>query len=177
VLNLSLGLPGFWDDFGPVIDRIRSKGILPVFAVGNEGPDSSRSPGNHAAAVSVGAVGRDGRVALTSSSQRFERDDDPIVPDLVMPGVEIVSADAGGGYRADDGTSAAAPFVSGLAALLWEAVPTASVDDVEAAIFESCTRPRRLAKSRANRGIPDAALALANLQVRAGVAARAAGGT
>jgi subtilisin len=163
VLNLSLGFPGYWDEFVPLIKIIRSKGLLPVFAVGNEGPGTSRSPGNYPQAVSVGAVDTKGRVSQDSSSQKFDRSDDPIVPDLVAPGVDIITADVEGGFISDNGTSMAAPHVSGLAALLWEAKPTATVDEIEAAIYSSCQRPSDDAVDRANRGIPDGPRALESL--------------
>ena len=41
-------------------------------------------------------------------------------PDLAAPGVDITTTAAGGGYRSVTGTSFAAPFVSGAAALLME---------------------------------------------------------
>ena len=53
VLSMSLGLPGFHPDFLPVTQILRARGILPVFAVGNEGAGTSRSPGNYAEALSV----------------------------------------------------------------------------------------------------------------------------
>ncbi len=43
-----------------------------------------------------------------------------IKPDLSAPGVEIISAEPGGGYAEVTGTSFAAPFVTGSAALLME---------------------------------------------------------
>jgi len=160
ILNLSLGFPGYFDEYIPLLARIRARGILPVFAVGNEGPKTSRSPGNYPDCVSVGAVDAAGAVDALSSSQRFQRASNPLVPDLVMPGVDIISANAGGGYRADSGTSMAAPHASGLAALLWEAKPTATVEEIEAALFASCKLRRPATKTRANRGMADAVRAL-----------------
>jgi subtilisin family serine protease len=160
VLSMSLGLRGLWDDFRSLTQILRQQGILPVFAVGNEGPGTSRSPGNYSEALSVGAIARSREVASFSSSQRFVRPDDPVVPDLVAPGVGIVSARPGGGFQSMDGTSMATPHVAGLAALLLEAKPTATVEELESALLSSCELQPGESPDRAGRGLPTGPRAL-----------------
>lgn len=163
ILNMSLGLRGYWDDFLDVTKLLRERNVLPVFAVGNEGPATSRSPGNYQEALSVGAYGLKGRrkiVADFSSSQRFSRPDDPVVPNLVGPGVDVISAKPGGGYQTMSGSSMATPHISGLAALLLQAKPGATVDELENAIIGSCEMPTSMATSRCGHGIPNAKRAL-----------------
>ena len=160
VLNLSLGTTNPAAAFGPVIDRVRALGILPIIAAGNDGRNISRAPANYENAVSVGAINPLGRVEKTSSSQRMPRPHDPRVPDVVLPGASIVTTDLHGLYRRVGGTSIAAPHLAGLAALLWEARPEASVDEMESALFLSCRLPKNAPSFRANRGVPNAIRAL-----------------
>jgi subtilisin family serine protease len=163
VLSLSLGFRGWWTDFLAITRILRRRGVLPVIAVGNEYAGSSRSPGNYREALSVGAVGQDNRVPDFSSSERFDRKRDPVVPDLVAPGVGIVSAKPGGGYQEMDGTSMAAPHVAGLAALLLQAKPNVKLARLEKAILDSCERPAGMSAERGGRGVPSAVQALAAL--------------
>lgn len=164
VLSMSLGFRGYIEDFLPITRILRERNVLPVFAVGNEGPGTSRSPGNYPAALSVGAVDEGGAIADFSSSQRFRRKKDPIVPDLAAPGVGVISAKPGGGWQAMDGTSMATPHVAGLAALLFQARPDATANQVERAIFRSCTRGPGVSPERGSRGIPHAPRALRELK-------------
>lgn len=160
ILSMSLGFPGWWEDFIPIVDILRSQNVLPIIAVGNEGAGTSRSPGNYPNVLSVGAHGQNKIVPDFSSSQRFKRSNDPIVPDIVAPGVEVISAAPGGGYQSMDGSSMATPHVAGLAALLMQANPAATIDEIEDAIFRSCSLAPGMFASRANRGFPDAVKAL-----------------
>ena len=165
ILSMSLGIRGYRDDFLALTQLLRARGVLPVFAVGNEGAGTSRSPGNYVEALSVGAMGANDRVPDFSSSQTFDRQDNPLVPDVVAPGVNVISAKPGGGYQSMDGSSMATPHIAGLAALLMEAAPHASIDEIEQAIFDSCQQLPSETKDRQNRGVPDALQAITALGV------------
>jgi subtilisin len=163
VVSMSLGIRGVGEEWHPITQILRAKNILPVYAVGNEGAGTSRYPGNYPEALSVGAVDENGQVADFSSSQRFARANDPVVPDIVGPGVGVISAMPGGGYQQMDGSSMATPHIAGLAALLFQARPNATANDVETAIFQACKLGKGVAAERAGRGFPDASAALAAL--------------
>jgi subtilisin len=160
ILNMSLGLRGYREEFLPLMQTLRARGLLPVIASGNEGAGTSRSPGNYDLCLSVGACDEQDGIPDFSSSQYFKRDNDPYVPDIVGPGADVLSAMPGKKFGVMDGTSMATPHIAGLAALLWEAKPNATLDEIEAAIQASCQRPQTMARPRANRGIPDAVAAL-----------------
>ena len=164
VLSMSLGFPGYVDDFLGVTRKLREKGVLPVMAVGNEGPGATRSPGNYVEALSVGWSNRDDTVDPDSSSGRFRRRSQPTVPDLVAPGGDIVSAKPGGGHQMMSGTSMATPHIAGLAALLFEAEPDATVAQVERAILRSCQKLPGVPDTRQGKGIPSAPDALRRLR-------------
>ncbi len=163
VLNMSLGWRGYDASFLVVTHRLRQQGVLPVFAIGNEGLGTSRSPGNYSETLSVGAVDRSRRVPQFSSSVRFNRDQDPAQPDVVAPGVNIISAKPGGGYTSMDGTSMATPHVAGVAALLWQARPDATVDQIELAIRQTCTKLEGEDPARYGDGLINPLAALAAL--------------
>jgi len=160
VLSMSLGIRGWVPSFVPLIQVLRQNDCLPVIAVGNEGPGTSRSPGNYVESLSVGACDENITVPDFSSSQSFQRNDNPLVPDLIAPGVNVISAKPGGGYQFMDGTSMATPHVAGLAALLRGAKPDATVDQIEAAIFGSCAPVPAGASNRTARGLPNGPRAL-----------------
>jgi subtilisin family serine protease len=163
ILSMSLGFRGYTEDFLPLTELLRTRGVLPVFAIGNEGPGTSRSPGNYAVSLSVGAMDEANQVASFSGSREFSRTIQPFVPCLVAPGVGVTSAMPGGGYQDMDGTSMATPHIAGLAALLMQAKPEKSIDDIQQALLSSCELLQGQLPERQGRGVPDAVKALAAL--------------
>ena len=67
VANISAGILSWEPRIKPGIRALLDTYILPVVAVGNEGANSSRSPGNYSEVLSVGACREDGRVWAGSS--------------------------------------------------------------------------------------------------------------
>ena len=106
------------------VTALEAAGVLPVFAVGNNGPacGSAKTPGtSDDRLLSVGASDRAGGVA--SFSGRGPAPGGGADPDVVAPGAGLVSSIPARGYAASDGTSMAAPAVAGTAALVMQANP------------------------------------------------------
>lgn len=130
--------------FEEIANRWRVANILPVFASGNTTgrlaePGSIANPGNLFNVLTVGATDLSGHLAPFSKIGPSAFGDQKIKPDLSAPGVEVRSAVATGGYAAYSGTSMAAPHVSGVAALVLEANPNLTVDELEALLKETAT--------------------------------------
>lgn len=127
VLNLSLVL---YDDDAPVREAIRyahDHDVVIVAAVGNrhgEGTDPVPYPAAYPGVLGVAGIGPDGRRAKNSPVGSFV--------DIAAPGVDVLAAAPGQGNALYQGTSFAAPFVAGTAALLRQERPGASVDQVGA---------------------------------------------
>ncbi|MFD8953789.1 S8 family peptidase [Streptomyces xanthophaeus] len=122
VLNASLG----GDRFEPVnnaTNNLFMRGVLPVVAAGNDNIDARRvSPASTANAVTVGATNRyDQETDFSNWGELL---------DLYAPGQDIISAKVGGGSVSMNGTSMAAPHVTGVAALYKAAHPTATPTEV-----------------------------------------------
>lgn len=128
--------------FRPAVRNLRALGVVSVFAAGNSGPNPSsvQSPANYPESLAVGAIDRNDVVPdFSARGPVIWADPDgtgplagtPLAkPDLVAPGVAVVST-VGSGYLAYSGTSMAAAHVSGVAALLKQAGPRLSGVDIE----------------------------------------------
>ncbi len=132
IINGSWGTYNAQDEtFRPDLQALRAAGIVPVFAAGNEGPRASslRSPASYPEAIAVGAT--DDRDEVTSFSSRGPSPWGEVKPEVAAPGAQIRSSLPGGAYGTASGTSMAAPHVTGVVALMLQADPTLSVDEVE----------------------------------------------
>jgi thermitase len=112
VINMSLGVrhEGGGLPHEEVVDYARRKGVLIVAAAGNDGSETLYYPGAFPSVVAVGSADEAGEVSAFSTVG-------PQVA-LIAPGEQILSARPGGGYAFASGTSQAAPFVAGAAALI-----------------------------------------------------------
>jgi serine protease AprX len=139
-------IPEFQQD----IQYLKAAGTGVVFAAGNAGVPSlpaantSESPANNPGSFAVGAVD-DGSEIASFSSRGPSACDDSIFPHVVAPGVNIRTADltAGGvfpdAYVPVSGTSFASPHVAGAMALLIDAFPGSTIEEIEASLQESAT--------------------------------------
>ncbi|MCX4591657.1 S8 family serine peptidase [Streptomyces sp. NBC_01549] len=150
VVNLSLG-----GNDTPEIDPLeaevnklsKEKGILFAIAAGNEGAQRIGSPGSADAALTVGAV--DGNEKLADFSSTGPSVEGTIKPDVTAPGVGITAAAAKGsvidqevgenppGYLTMSGTSMATPHVAGAAAILKQEHPDWGYQQLKAALTGS----------------------------------------
>jgi subtilisin family serine protease len=132
VLNNSWGCPELEgcdpEALVAAADHLRDAGIFVVVSAGNDGPNCStiNAPLSlYDSVFSVGAVDQSGTVAYFSSRGPVTADGSGrMKPDIVAPGVGVLSALPGNIYGYSDGTSMAGPHVAGAVTLLWSADPT-----------------------------------------------------
>jgi subtilisin family serine protease len=102
------------------ITRAVSEGTVVVAAAGNDGASDDVSfPGRWPDVISVGAVDERGQVAPFSSrgNDTVARPDPNKKPEVVAPGVDIVTAHKDGAYAKGSGTSHATAMVSAVLAV------------------------------------------------------------
>ncbi|WP_433217011.1 S8 family serine peptidase [Microtetraspora malaysiensis] len=143
VVNFSMGAPDT-PEIDPVEQAVNTlserTGTLFVVASGNTFRAPVTSPASADAALAVGAVDRQDRVAAFSSTGP-RLGDHAVKPDLTAPGVGIVAAAAAGTadgtHIAKSGTSMAAPHVTGAAAILAQRHPDWTGRQLKAALTGS----------------------------------------
>lgn len=139
VMNNSWGCPSI-EGCDPntllyAVDNLRYAGIFVVASTGNDGPscETVESPLSlYDSVFSVGAIDQFGDMAPFSSRGPVTADDsDRIKPDIVAPGVNILSSLPNGTYGSNSGTSMAGPHIVGVVALIWSAQPDL-IGDIDA---------------------------------------------
>jgi len=133
IVNLSVGMPKS-TVFNDAVRAMIADGLIVVGAAGNQNRDACLySPASEKAVISVGAIDK-GEIRARYSNHG------PCV-DLFAPGSDIVAAWFGSPstYRSSSGTSNAAPIVSGIVALMLEAVPALTQQDVERQLTATAT--------------------------------------
>ncbi len=137
LINLSLGL----DSSGNRSQRLAlqeaydfafDRGVLLLVASGNQGRVGFTPLLNHHWPIPVTACDVSGRpLAQANIGHSIGR------RGLMAPGAGVPSLSSGGGYAYMQGTSTAAPFVTGALALLWSLHPRASAAHLRQALLPS----------------------------------------
>ena len=116
-------------------DNLRYAGIFVVVSTGNDGPncETVESPLSlYDSVFSVGAIDQFGDMADFSSRGPVTADgSDRTKPDIVAPGVDVLSSTPEGTYASFSGTSMAGPHLVGVVALIWSAQPEL-IGDIDA---------------------------------------------
>jgi serine protease len=160
VINMSLGGSGACGTtYQAAINTARTLGTAVVVAAGNSNVDASNArPANCTGVITVAATTRSGGKASFSNFGT--------VVDVAAPGAGILSTlnsgttvPAAESYASYNGTSMATPHVAGVAALLFQAKPTATPTEIETAL-RNTARVFPQACSGCGTGIVDANAAI-----------------
>jgi serine protease AprX len=197
VVNISYGADStqkyIEDPLNEAVERLWEAGVLVVAGAGNRGDGGSKvdKPGDDPFVVTVGAAyTRDTAThaddEVAEFSARGPTGDGIAKPDLVAPGVAIVSHRAANGtidslrpearvgesYFKGTGTSQAAAVVSGVAARMFEAAPGMTPDEAKAALVGTAA-PALAGLPGAGAGLVDASAAVAAAAARSFAASTA----
>jgi serine protease AprX len=184
VLNLAFGTDSRQsyglDPLNYAVEQVWFGGILVVASAGNRGPTGGtiNKPGDDPFVLTVGAVdikgtGDRGDDVVAPFSSWGPTPDGFMKPDITAPGITIVASRAAGStidqqhpegrvgdwYFRGTGTSQAAAIVSGVAALMFQAVPTLTPDEAKTAILRGAMKTSAY-RSGGGAGLVDASSAI-----------------
>jgi len=130
--------------------------VLLVTAIGNAGVGECNYPGALGQAIGVGAVDFEGKIASFSGSAVVSGK--TAKPDLVGYGVGVYSGferdyKANSIYQRLSGTSMAAPYVTGIAALYRSQDPSLSQEETQQKLMDNCETLAGQPKDRVGKGL------------------------
>ncbi len=141
------GYPECDETFWTYIDNMEAVGVVAIFSAGNEGFSGLRRPADRATddyrSMAVGGIQEDSPTyeAYTSSSRGptycTPGGTMAIKPEIAAPAVNTRSSIPGGGYGEKTGTSMASPHVNGVVALMREACPDLTPDEIKQIIYDT----------------------------------------
>ena len=147
IINMSLGSYHYNSAVNTSIQDALSHGVVVIAAMGNDGSNSMSYPAAYDGVIAVAAVNSDFRRASFSNYGSWA--------DIAAPGVDIMSTvNSPNSYGLKDGTSMAAPVVSGVAALYLSKNPNISPAALEKKLEASVTKS---GSSSIGSGVIDAA--------------------
>lgn len=144
IINVSVGMtgaarPGQQSRLLEVVEKAWDSGIVVVAAAGNNGPGENTitSPGISRKIITVGSIDDGWNAGQDKGySGRGPTAECVVKPEILMPGTNIVSClNRRTGYTRKSGTSMAVPVLSGMIALLLNAYPYLSPNEVKMRLF------------------------------------------
>ncbi|MFG2910987.1 type VII secretion-associated serine protease mycosin [Kitasatospora sp. NPDC048286] len=170
VINISQDVRGAGDarfggyqELKAAVEYAEENRAVVVASTGNDGKEGDTYPGAFPTVLAVGASDRNNERAPFSQYGGFVK--------VAAPGVDMLSTVPGGGQCVDNGTSFAAPYVSGLAALLVGAHPNWKPAQVRAWIEQTAQRTQRDPDTFIGWGVVDPVKAVTTAPVDAPLAA------
>jgi subtilisin family serine protease len=129
VISISAGSYAASRSLAEAVAQARAAGALVVASVGNDGTSAPMYPATMPGVLGVGA--------LTETNAAADYSNTGIAVDVVAPGDSITSTLPGNRYKSVGGTSIAAAFASGVAALAMSSPNNQGAGDIEALLRSS----------------------------------------
>lgn len=182
IINLSLGGSGFSRIAQSLYTEVRNKGIVVVAASGNDSSGEAMYPASYDGVISVAGTDFLGQrapysnygpyvdIAAPGGRMSADRNNDGYADGILSAAVKIGDAGQEPGYVFYQGTSMAAPHVSGVIALMKSVYPELSPDELDSLIVSGTITSERGVLGRDNEfgyGIIDAFLAVSAAQALA----------
>lgn len=161
IVNCSFGSSTNSSSLKDAVNYAQQHDVLLVVAAGNDGVNIDKTPSYPASypnsnILTVAATDDEDQLASFSNYGSTG-------VDVAAPGDEILSTYLGGGYKTLSGTSMAAPYASGVAALLRKQEPDATAADLRYAIRSQVDKPASLKGKVGGNGRLNAEKALAGI--------------